>query len=273
MSLCLHRGIASKPHHRATAARRVRSARGRLRTRLDLRGPGSGQPARLAQLGTGMGSAVRRRVAAGRILDSRIDHRRVRCSISRSSSAAPMPSQFLLIGVPATDDPRDGLSDPAVSRLGARLSRAGSGRNLGLDRRASADSLSACRADAAPDGCPAGGLDRLHLHQRRLSHGGLQLDAHLGVVPVSALAAAAGRRAELRPVGRRLLRHSAFETPGCPDLRRGAADGSAHGRGDRHGVRDDAGTGARAGGLESARAARQSGRCGRDPAGAAPTER
>ena len=80
------------------------------------------------------------------------------------------------------------------------------------------------------------GLDRLRLHQRRLPHGGLHHHARLGVAAVSAVAAAAGGGAELRAVGRDFLRHPALEAPGRADVRRGAADGPAHGRRDRHGI-------------------------------------
>jgi DHA2 family multidrug resistance protein len=61
MSLCC--GVVW-PSSRSRRARRgcVRAAGGRLRAGVDLRGPRSGQSARLAQLGTGVGVAVGRRL-------------------------------------------------------------------------------------------------------------------------------------------------------------------------------------------------------------------
>ena len=86
------------------------------------------------------------------------------------------------------------------------------------------------------------------------------LTPHLGVVPISSLVVPASRRAKLCAVGRRVLRRSSLEAPGCADVRRGAADGASHGRRDRHGVRVHSRPGARAGRLELDRTARAGGR-------------
>ena len=55
--------------HRTAAVRCVRSRGGRGRTGVDLCGPRSGQSARLAELGTGVGVAVGRRLAARGFFD------------------------------------------------------------------------------------------------------------------------------------------------------------------------------------------------------------
>ncbi|MEJ0065181.1 MAG: MFS transporter [Caulobacteraceae bacterium] len=116
-------------------------------------------------------------------------------------------------------------------------SGAGGGADPDLDRRAAADLLSAGGADAAPHRSAAGVVDRFHLHQRRLPDGRSQSDPGLEQRRFPAVAAAAGHRPELRPVGHRLLRGAAPAAAGRPDLWRGGTDSASDGGRDRIGVR------------------------------------
>ena len=71
MSLCLRQGIAIKPITVQATVRPIWSCDGRRRARIDLCGARSGQSARLAELGTGVGTARRRRSAPRRLLRAR----------------------------------------------------------------------------------------------------------------------------------------------------------------------------------------------------------
>ena len=86
----------------------------------------------------------------------------------------PMPSSIPPDRVPATDDYfATAYLIPLFLGSVRGFRDLEVGETLDLDRRAAAHSLSARRVDAAPIGREAGDLDRIHLHQRRLSHGGL----------------------------------------------------------------------------------------------------
>ena len=101
------------------------------------------------------------------------------------------------------------------------------------------------------------------LHQHRLPHGGLQSDPDLGLVSISSVLLPPVRGAKLRALRRHIFRHSSLKTPGRAHLRRRVADGAPHGRRDRLGVRHHVRAGARPGGVELDRAARPGGRSAR----------
>ncbi len=151
MFALLRLGVRPDPPIANAQGRRVRAGHQRRGAGADLRRPGPGQPAGLAQFRPDLGAAPERRDPGRALLHPRAANAPPRLQ-PRGGGEATASAPADHDRVPAADHPLDRLPHPPIPGRRARLPGPGGGPDPDLDRRAPADHLPGGRPPAAARG-------------------------------------------------------------------------------------------------------------------------